>query len=409
MLNGSKSRWKRFAGIIALAALVTFVSACSSAKEAPKAAASQEQVKAVKVANITKMQIADPDEVVADVVPSKQIDVVLKADGDVEKIVKKRGETVKEGDVIIALDRDDALRNREKAALAVQNANAQLDKGSKDLQNNIAKLETQLKDTEKQYNKMRNDYDLGLVGKFQLEQMEDTVNNLRRDLQTLKNTDPIAPLQVQQKTAQLTLQDAEKMLDYHEVKAPISGLITELPVEEGMTLPRGLKAAQIQQLNPIKIKADLTESAYPSVNGKTELEMYVPGGKEKWKGKISFLSSVVNSQTKAYALELEVANPDLKLKPGMRVQVLLNSVQDQEVVAVPTLSIVRENGENFVFVLVGDTVEKRKVELGRLKELVQEVLSGVKEGEQLVVSGQHQLKDKEKVQLAKSQNGGETK
>jgi predicted transcriptional regulator len=84
----------------------------------------------------------------------------------------------------------------------------------------------------------------------------------------------------------------------------------------------------------------------------------------------------------------------------MRVQVQLTSEEEQIVAAIPTLSVVREAGETYVFVLVGDTVEKRKVELGRLNGLVQEVLSGVKEGEQLVVSGQHQLKDKEKVQLS---------
>jgi multidrug efflux pump subunit AcrA (membrane-fusion protein) len=49
----------------------------------------------------------------------------------------------------------------------------------------------------------------------------------------------------------------------------------------------------------------------------------------------------------------------------------------------------------------GDHVEKRKVELGRLKDANQEVLSGVKEGEQIVVTGQHLLKDKDKVQISK--------
>lgn len=96
-----------------------------------------------------------------------------------------------------------------------------------------------------------------------------------------------------------------------------------------------------------------------------------------------------------------MANADRKLKPGMKAQVLLTDDNDQVVVTVPTLSVVREGSETFVFVLVGDTAEKRKVELGRLNETIQEIISGVKEGEQLIVSGQNQLKDKEKVQLAK--------
>jgi RND family efflux transporter MFP subunit len=119
------------------------------------------------------------------------------------------------------------------------------------------------------------------------------------------------------------------------------------------------------------------------------------------KGKVSYLADVMNSSTKAYALELEVPNPEKKLKPGTKAQILLTEEKDQNVVAVPTLSVVREGGDTFLFILNGDHVEKRKVELGRLNETYQEVLSGVKEGEQLVISGQHQLKDQEKVQVAK--------
>lgn len=109
----------------------------------------------------------------------------------------------------------------------------------------------------------------------------------------------------------------------------------------------------------------------------------------------------MSTQTKSYTLELEIPNADRKLKPGMKVQVLLTEENDQNVITVPTLSVVREGGDTFVFVLNGDVAEKRKVELGRLNETIQEVLSGVKEGERLIVSGQHQIKDKEKVQLAK--------
>jgi RND family efflux transporter MFP subunit len=169
-----------------------------------------------------------------------------------------------------------------------------------------------------------------------------------------------------------------------------------------MTIQPGTKVGHLQQLDPIRIKAQLTESSAKLVRGKQELIYYVPGSTERPKAKINYLSDSMDAQTKSYELELEVANPTGALKPGTKVQVQLTYEEEQIVITVPTLSVVRESGDSFVFVLVGDTVEKRKVELGRLNELNQEVVSGVKEGEQLVVSGQNQLKDKEKVQLAES-------
>lgn len=156
-------------------------------------------------------------------------------------------------------------------------------------------------------------------------------------------------------------------------------------------------------MDPIKIRADLTEVSAALVRGKQEISFYLPGSAEKTKGTVTYLSDVIGAQSKAYQLELEVANSDNKLKPGMKVQLLLTEDNDQIVTSVPTSSIVREAGDTFVFFIYNsdNTVEKRKVQLGRLNDLYQEVLSGVKENEQLVISGQHQLKDKEKVQLAK--------
>ncbi|TBL78209.1 efflux RND transporter periplasmic adaptor subunit [Paenibacillus thalictri] len=372
------------------------------------------QLKTVKVSKIEKQKIGDPIEQVADVASSIQMDVVAKGGGDILEILKKRGDYAEQGEVLVKLDPTDVQLSKEKAAVAVRGSELQLSKSKEDLanskqelKNGIAKTEASLKDLEKTYNKMKNDYDLGLVTKIQLEQTETQLGNMRLDIQssqdklkTLESTNSLAALEQQAQSSSLSLREADRALGNLEIKAPTSGVITDLPIDVGMTIPVGFKVAQMQKLDPIKIKAELTEATAQLVRGKSELTFYVPGSVDKTKGKISYLSDVMGSQ-KSYSLELEVPNQDKKLKPGMKAQVQLTEETDQVVVSVPTLSVVREGGDTFVYILNGDTVERRKVSLGRLNETVQEVTSGVKEGEQLVVSGQHQLKDKEKVQLAK--------
>ena len=154
-------------------------------------------------------------------------------------------------------------------------------------------------------------------------------------------------------------------------------------------------------MDPVKIRSLLTAQAAELVRGKSELQFYVPGSDRMYVGQITYLADVIDTQTNTYELNLSVANPDFSLKPGVKVQIRLTEAEEEQVVAVPTLSIVREGAENFVFVLNGDKAEKRKIELGRLKELHQEILSGVQAGEQLIVSGQHQLVDGEQVEIAK--------
>ena len=194
---------------------------------------------------------------------------------------------------------------------------------------------------------------------------------------------------------------SDRALANHDIIAPINGILTNLDVQEGMTINPGFGIGQIQQLDPIKIKALLTMPSAEKVRGKSQLEFYVPGSNKVFTGEVTYLSNVIDTQTGTYELNLSMANPDLALKPGMNVQVRLTDEEDQQVVAVPTLSIVREGTDSYVFVLVDNKAEKRMVELGRLKDLNQEVISGVKAGEQLIVSGQHQLKDGDQVEAKK--------
>ncbi|ALS21439.1 MULTISPECIES: efflux RND transporter periplasmic adaptor subunit [Paenibacillus] len=404
----------KIAGAVVISAAL--LTGCSSQPPADATANTAEaQLKTVRAAPIEKRKISEPMEQVADVISSIQMDIVTKAGGDVKEILKKRGDMVNKGEVIFRLDPTDVLIQKEKTQIALATAQQQIAKARQDLadskldlQNGIKKLEQSIKDMEKDYNKMRNDYDMGLVTKFQLEQMESQLNNLRLDLEssqnklkTLESTNSLAQLEQAVQTSNLSIREIDRTLENMEVKATVSGVLTDLPIEVGMYLNGGFRAAQVQQLDPIKIKAELTEEMAKLVRGKTELTFYIPGTLDHTKAKVSYLADVMSSQSKSFTLELEVPNGDRKLKPGMKAQILLTEESEQMVVTVPSLSVVREGGETFVFILVGDQVEKRKVSLGRVNDTFQEVLSGVSEGEQLIVSGQNQLKDKEKVQLAK--------
>jgi RND family efflux transporter MFP subunit len=408
--------WQGGVKLTAAVALTVAVAVGCSAGGTPAAptAAQEETIKTVKVQPITKQSIGDPLEQVADVVPATELDVISKAGGEIKEILKQRGDHVEAGEVILKLDPTDMLLQKEKAALQLRSSQDALEKARKDLAdskaemaNSVKKMEQALLDATKAYNKARNDYDQGLINKTQLDQAETMWKNQTMDLdilkqkqQTLETTDSLSALQTQVESAQLAMKELERSLDNLDVKAPVAGVLTELPVVVGATIQPGMKIGHVQQFDPILIKAKLTENSAKLVRGKQELVYYIPGSSERPKAKIKYLSDSMDAQSKSYDLELQVDNPDGKLRPGTKVQIQLTTEEEQIVLTVPTLSVVREGGDSFVFILVGDTVEKRKVELGRLKELNQEVLSGVQEGEKLVVSGQNQLKDKEKVQLA---------
>ncbi|MBE1444990.1 efflux RND transporter periplasmic adaptor subunit [Paenibacillus sp. OAS669] len=414
-----KSQYRRLSMTAGSFLLVAALAAgCASPKTTDTVASTQSDTKSVKVAAVTKQSMGDPKEQIADVVAASQVDVSPKVDGQVLQVLKKRGDVVQQGEVIFKLDTKDAILQKQKSEVALKSAEDALQKTSEDLnnsrtelQNSITKAQQQLDNVTKDYNKMHNDYDAGLVTKHQLEQSEMQVNNAQLDLQNLQNkldamdkTNGLASAQSQVDSARISIQDIDNTLDNYEVKAPTSGVLTDLSIEVGQTLARGSKVGQVQQIDPIKIKADLSETAAQLARGKQELSFYSADNPGRiLKGRVTYLADVMNSQTKSFPLELEVSNTDGYLKPGTRVQVQLTTQEEQQVIAVPSLSIVREGSDAFVFLLKGGQAVKTPVKLGRINETYQEVLEGVKAGDELVVSGQHQLKDGQKVTAVKEQ------
>lgn len=397
--------WKR----TALAGMSIMLAGALAAGCSAKAA--DGGTKSVKVAAVATQQADDKVEQDADVVSSSQVSVITKTGGDVAEVLKKRGDTVQQGEIIFRIDSSDAERNREKNQLSRANLQAQIDKNTVDiatnksvLRNTIEKLQLQIADLQKAYNNARNDYDAGLVNKSQVEKAETQIKTAQLDLDTaqkqlanLENTDPLAPLRTQIQSTDVAMQDIEKSLSDFNVKAPISGILTELTPEQGVTVPAGYVAGQIQQTNPIKVHADLTEAEMKYVRGKTEVSFTLPNSTETLKGTVQYLADVMSPQSKTYVLELTVPNSDQKLKSGMRVKLQLGGDAKQTVVVVPTASIVKDGNDSYVYIVAGDQAEKRKVTLGRTWETNREALSGVKAGEQLVVLGQQELKDKDRV------------
>ncbi|MCC2686485.1 MAG: subunit of efflux transporter [Paenibacillaceae bacterium] len=342
---------------------------------------------------------------------SSQVTVVAKVGGDIQSLLKKRGDLVKQGDTIVQLDSTDAMRGEKKAELAKQNLQAQLAKAKDDLATNkavlgntIDKLQLQIADMQKSYNNLHNDYDSGLVAKEQLDKADTQLKTAQLDLDTarkqlsnLNSTDPLASLQLQLETADVSLEDIANTLDDFQVKAPISGVLTDLNPEAGMTVAPGYAIGTIQQLDPVKIHADLTENATKLVRGQKEVAFTLVGSEQTMKGKVDYLAEVMSPQSQTFWLDMSIANPDGKLKPGMTVKLQVGGSGQADAVMVPGASIVRDGNDNYVFVVANGVAEKRKVTLGEQVDTNREVLDGVKAGEQVVVAGQQDLQDKDRV------------
>ena len=207
--------------------------------------------------------------------------------------------------------------------------------------------------------------------------------------------------------AEAELEAARIRLGYTRVTAAWRGgtpnrVVAERYVDEGETVAVGAPLLRIVELDPITGVFFVTERDYARLRPDQRVEINTdayPG--ETFRGRIARIAPVFREDTRQARVELSVANPDLRLKPGMyiRAQVVLEEVADA--VIVPERALARRDGEPGVFVVAEDaaTVSWRPVTPG-IREGALLQVSGAGLTGRVVTLGQQLLEDGSSVTIA---------
>ena len=187
----------------------------------------------------------------------------------------------------------------------------------------------------------------------------------------------------------------ENMLENTTLTSPISGVVTARNYDNG-DMVGGQPIFVVQKINPVKVFINVSESLYSYISKGMNVDVEfdaIPG--QKFVGKVSRITPTIDTQTRTFEVELTVANAKEQIKPGMYARVTMNYGSRRNVV-VPDRSIVKMmgSGDRFIYVYKADgTVSYQKVELGRRMDDKIEILSGVADGDEVVVTGQSALKN----------------
>lgn len=182
----------------------------------------------------------------------------------------------------------------------------------------------------------------------------------------------------------------ENLLENTTLIAPISGIVSARNYDNG-DMSGGLPVLVIEQIRPVKIMINVSESLFAKV--RKGMKVYVTldaYGDEQFAGSIKRIYPTIDSATRTFRVEVSVPNGDERVRPGMFARVTLPYGKEHRVV-VPDRAVnkLMGSGDRYVYVLEADgTVRYSKVELGRRMDTEYEVLSGVADGEKVVVKGQ---------------------
>lgn len=233
------------------------------------------------------------------------------------------------------------------------------------------------------------------------------LENLKTELERMKALYASGGVSKQQ-LDQLQLQydvakkSADNLKENIYLTSPIDGVVTMRNFDNG-DVAATQPILQVMKINPVKIKINVSESFYTKLKVgmavKLKTEIFED---EEFAGKISIIYPTIDPATRTFTCEIKINNANNKLKPGMFGRVELN-LGKANTILVSDKAVVKQSGSNdrFVYVEKDGVVEYRKVEVGRRLGDKFEVINGVSDGENVVITGQTKLLDGSKVKVIK--------
>ncbi len=178
------------------------------------------------------------------------------------------------------------------------------------------------------------------------------------------------------------------------VLAPRDGIVVEKLAIEGQMVDAGMKLYRLADLSLVWVQSQVYEQdlAFVSLGQEATVSLsYMPD--RKFRGRVTYIYPTIDDRTRTARVRMEFHNPGYVLKPGMFTTVELDAELTPSAVLVPDSAVLRSGEKNTVFVaLDGGHFEPRVVVLGpRSGGDSYQVLSGLKTGERVVVSGQFML------------------
>ena len=186
------------------------------------------------------------------------------------------------------------------------------------------------------------------------------------------------------------LRKTRKARQYISVFAPQDGVVSTLPVREGMFIKPSMKVMSLADLSSVWLLAEVFErqADWVSMGDSAQVTLsYLPG--REWQGKVEYIYPSLDPKTRTLKVRLRFDNPEEALKPNMYANVKIYGGAKSNILVVPMEALIRTGRNERVILALGEgRFEARTVKAGIESGDWVEISSGLKAGDEVVVSGQ---------------------
>jgi len=206
------------------------------------------------------------------------------------------------------------------------------------------------------------------------------------------------------KAIEAQLVSARARLNDLTIRAPFSGVLGFREVSKGAYIDAGNAITSLDDLSIIKVDFHLPERLLTHIHVGQQVSAANTAYRNKeFIGKITAIDSRIDSSTRSIKVRANISNEALKLHPGMllNISVLL---QVEKILQLPESSIIPIENVHYVFVENEGKAVRKAIKIGRRHPGVVEVVSGLAEGEQVVVEGALKLREGSSVSIIGQEN-----
>lgn len=331
------------------------------------------------------------------------------------EVYKKGGDSVDVGTPILKLDLQSAETEYKKQLDEEQMKRYQLEQLEVNNSTYLSDLEMQVKVSEMKLNRMevelRNERYLDSLGsgttdrvhqaelnfktgKLELEQLRQQLANERK----VKAAD-LKVKQLEYEIFRKSLAETKRTLDDAQVRSPRKAILTYINNQIGAQVGEGTQIAVISDLSHFKVEGEIADTYGDRVAASGRAIVKI--GSEKLEGQVSSVTPLSKNGVISFTVQLE-DDSNRRLRSGLKTDVYVMNAVKEDVMRVANASYYVGRGEYDLFVRDGEgQLVKRKVQLGDSNFEYVEVVSGLKPGDQVVVSDMSQYKNKNKLKLKK--------
>lgn len=281
-----------------------------------------------------------------------EADVIAKVEGELKELLVEEGDDVTKGQIMARLDGD-------RLRLELSESQARLRKMQRDFQRN---KELQAK---------------GLISEGDFEKIQ-------YDLEALEAANNLASLE----------------LDYTQIRAPITGVVSQRFVKRGNTARVGDRLFRVTSFDPLVAYLFAPEREYRQLSPGQPVIIEIDAlPDQQILAEVSRVSPVIDPDTGTFKITVEISDSERRIKPGMFARISIVYDHHANALQVPRGAIVGDDQATSVFVVKDGVAHRKAVQTGFSQKGMIEITAGLTDGEQVITVGQVGLKDESGVTI----------